>query len=165
MASSSTGGRKDTGPRNHLKSLAALCCMCGRKKPCLRKVTKSPEEAVRNHLPVYDSTSHLYPTSICVTCRLTVKAFEKDPEQMSRKFPPFIDYDLIYPGGISTRGSANPPPIIDANEKCSCGLCDIARKGLNYPEWHKTHSRSVSHQIKVNSVFIYNCFTLYVGYS
>ena len=137
MATLASSGRKDLGPRDHARSLAALCCICGRKKPDLKSVSLTLEVLVREHLPAYDISSNLHPTSICATCRLTVKAFEKDPQQTTRKFPPFLDYDLLYPIGTRASGMI---PVVATGLQCNCGLCDIARLGLDYPTWHKSHS-------------------------
>lgn len=131
-------GRKDLGPRDHIRTLASLCCICGRKYPSLKPVTPALEVLVRNHIQGYDTSLNMYPTSICVTCRLTVKAFEKDKNQTVRKFPPFMDYELIYPVGTRSSGLI---PVLEPGKKCLCGLCDIGRMGLDYPIWHKSHSR------------------------
>ena len=71
-------GRKDLGPRDHQRSLACLCAVCGRKKPDLRRVTDQTAERLRVHaLPDYSLSSGRHPTAICATCRCTLTAFVK----------------------------------------------------------------------------------------
>ena len=137
------GRRKDGGARDHAQAISSLCCMCGRKRPGLEKISLSIESLIQRHLPEFSLASGYYPTSICITCRLTIKAFEKNPEQTERKFPPLIDYNLIYPSGVSTRTSSKPKPIMQPGVKCPCALCEISRKNLDYPAWHKQHSNTV----------------------
>ena len=71
-------GRKDLGPRDHVRSLASLCGVCGRKGPDLRPITPNTADRIRNIvMPSYSLDTGLHPTSICGTCRKTLALFHK----------------------------------------------------------------------------------------
>ena len=72
-------GRKDLGPRDHVRSLAALCGVCGRKRPGLRNITATTADQIRRIVPIpsFSLDSGLHPTSICSTCRTTLALFQK----------------------------------------------------------------------------------------
>ena len=128
--------------RDHRQSLAALCCICGRKCKDMYPVTKEKELLIRKHvLNDFDLDSGFYPTSICSSCRKYVAGQEKDPEGNRRSFPIVLNYNLIYPSGVHTRHSSGPLPDFQPGVRCNCALCDIARmNGFEYKAWHKAHS-------------------------
>jgi len=93
---------------------------------------------MRQYMPYYNLSLNLHPTSVCTTCRLTLKVFEKNPEQTARKFSPLMDYDTIFPRSSRSSGKVFcPEPCVT----CPCCLCDIAMWSLDYPAWHTQHSR------------------------
>ena len=58
-----------------------------------------------------------------------------------------IDFELLFPR--STRSSANlfsPVP----GTRCDCNVCDLARMKLDYPAWHKQHSKPAGKPPKEN---------------
>ena len=71
-------GRKDLGPRDHVRSLAALCGVCGRKRPGLRNITATIADQIRRIvIPSFSLDSGLHPTSICSTCRQTLASSQE----------------------------------------------------------------------------------------
>ena len=63
----------------------------------------------------------------------------QDPNQSDRKFPPLLDFDLLFPRSSRSAGNAFAPV---PGEVCGCGICDIVRLTLSYPEWHAAHTRA-----------------------
>ena len=134
--------RKDGGPRDHNQSRAAICCCCGRKPKNLVPVTEAIASRIRAHVPgleSYAKDSIYFASSICNTCRHAVNETEKDPGQTKRKFPPLLDYSSIFSRSTRSDGKA----IIETEGiVCPCSLCDIARRTLDYPDFHAAHSNS-----------------------
>ena len=156
--------RKYIGPRGNSHSLAALCCLCGRKKPLLSRVSPSLEGMFRQYIPHYSLSSNLHPTTVCTIYRLTLKAFEKNPEQTARKFPPLMDYDTLFPRSSRSSGQVFWP---EPGVLWSCCLCDIVRLSLDYPAWHAQHSRQAGCPAKApldrNTITIYSISSAQYG--
>ena len=81
---------------DHTSCLASICCCCGRKRS-LQPVKAALEIEIRRFITDYSLKSNLHPTVICNTCRKTIQATAKDPEQTSRRMPPLMDYKLLFP--------------------------------------------------------------------
>ena len=89
--------------RDHTSCLAAICCCCGRKRS-LRPVKAALEIEIHRFITAYSLKSNLHLTVICDTCRKTIQATTKDPEQTSRRMPPLMDYKLLFPQTSQSSG-------------------------------------------------------------
>ena len=85
-------GRKDLGPRDHVRSLAALCGICGRKGPDLRTITATIQDRIRTFTPLknFSLDTGFYPTKVCSSCRLTLSEFSKVSKSEERCFSIYI---------------------------------------------------------------------------
>ena len=115
-------GRKDLGPRDHERSLKALCACCGRKRN-LRDVTDMIASLIRQYaIPSYTLGSNYCPKRVCSTCVLTLYEFRKNSMQTLRKFPPLMEYEcLLWPSLPSLLLPATQPElqrIISAKSFC-----------------------------------------------
>ena len=132
------GGRKDLGPRDHERSLEALCACCGRKRN-LRDVTDVIASLIRQFaVPSYTLGSSHCPKKVCSTCVSTLYEFRKNPQQTSRKFPPLLEYESLFQRSSRSSGSHL---IVQPGVPCPCKLCDLVRSNLDYEVWHQQHSR------------------------
>ena len=126
-------------PNDHFQNLTKICCHCGRKRG-LRDSAKYSEDIKSLLIPDYNYQDSIFPTVICDTCRLYVIEKKKDPESTKSKLPPPLKYEELFPRRSSrSKGLFDPKPGV----KCDCGLCEIARLTLGYPDYHKQHSRHV----------------------
>ena len=132
------GGRKDLGPRDHERSLEALCACCGRKRN-LRDVTDVIASLIRQFaVPSYTLGSSHCPRKVCSTCVSTLYELRKNPQQTSRKFPPLLEYESLFQRSSRSAGSHL---IVQPGVPCPCKLCDLVRSNLDYEVWHQQHSR------------------------
>ena len=134
--------RKDGGPRDHRKCLAAICACCGRKDG-LRPIKEDMAEKIRTQIPElhdFSLASLMFPSSICGACRLTITEMDKKTDssaQLKRKMPPLLDYAAI--NARSSRAAANHL-VLEDGAVCGCTLCEIARGTLDRGEFHAAHS-------------------------
>ena len=134
--------RKDGGPCDHRKCLAAICACCGRKDG-LRPIKEDMAEKIRTQIPElhdFSLASLMFPSSICGACRLTITEMDKKTDssaQLKRKMPPLLDYAAI--NARSSRAAANHL-VLEDGAVCGCTLCEIARGTLDRGEFHAAHS-------------------------
>ena len=130
--------------RTHDQARKVVCCVCSRKvtqtknrSGTIQAISEKFENLVRKFVfKDYSIQNEMYPTALCITCRLALTAMNKDEDNPKRKLPPLLDYKNFRPPTPNTRSSGDQP--------CKCTVCTISRMDCcEYTPYAKKHSNPV----------------------